>query len=634
MKKLKKFLKFSFFGIVGLISLAIIFSIFYYHTVTASSSLDTEKLEALSQNSLQIYDCNDQMMSFGEKSSLDLNSLKKNTIDAFLCAEDKRFYSHNGIDYIRLGGAILNNIKTHSFSQGGSTISQQLIKNTQLSNEKTIKRKLKEYKLTRQLEKNYSKNDILKMYLENIYFGGGCYGIENASMHYFGKSAKDLSLSESAVLAGTINAPSIYDIERKQENSINRRNLILKLMQSQGKISEEEYESASSEPITLNITSLKCNEYSYNQIIKEATEILGIGENELKCDGYKIYTYQNENLTKEINEIIEEKYNLDDVNVSCLVLDNKTGGTITAIGSNGLSNLHQPGSTIKPILVYAPAIENNMISPATKILDNKINYGGYSPENADHRYHGFVSVRDSLKYSYNIPAVKILNEIGIENAQQVAQKFGIKFSEKDNNLSIALGGFTDGLSIKSLADAYMTLACGGEYKSSNYISKITKNGKIIFKNKVQTQTAISPETAYLVTDMLKSTASSGTARRLANLDFDVASKTGTVGGKGYNTNTFNVSYTNDHTIITYFGGENLSENINGSTYPTMLAKDILNKIYENKSPKNFKIPSGVKLVNLSKDSYENNIVVSAENNEESFTELFSENNLPKTKYEH
>ena len=166
-----------------------------------------------------MFDCNGTSIKPTSENHISIKKLSSNTKNAFICAEDKRFYTHKGIDFVRIGGAVVSNLKSKSFSQGASTISQQLIKNTHLSNEKTLKRKLKEIKLTKQLEKNYSKNDILELYLNNIYFGNGCYGIENASMHYFGKSAKNLTLAESALLAATINAPSVYDIENNQEKT-------------------------------------------------------------------------------------------------------------------------------------------------------------------------------------------------------------------------------------------------------------------------------------------------------------------------------------------------------------------------------------------------------------------------------
>jgi penicillin-binding protein 2A len=241
MKKIKKFLKVSFVVLLIFFSAGIIGSFSYFTLVTHSISLDTNKLEeAKSVSNLKVFDCNLEEIKPTTSAFIPISKLSSHTKNAFISAEDKRFYKHGGLDFVRIGGAIISNLKTKSFSEGASTISQQLIKNTQLSNEKTIKRKLKEFKLTKQLENKYSKDEILEMYLNNIYFGNGCYGIENASQHYFSKSATNLTLAESALLASTINAPSIYDIENNYEKAIERKNLIIDLMLENKKINDEE----------------------------------------------------------------------------------------------------------------------------------------------------------------------------------------------------------------------------------------------------------------------------------------------------------------------------------------------------------------------------------------------------------
>lgn len=604
----------------------------YYFAVTYSVSLQKDKLENLANSSLMVYDVNEIQITPSSQSYISVSDLNQHTIDAFVSAEDKRFYSHHGIDYLRIGSAMLTNIKTRSFSEGASTISQQLIKNTHLSNEKTINRKLKEIKLTKQLEKNYSKNEILEMYLNNIYFGGGAYGIENASTHYFGKSASKLTIAESALLAGTINAPGIYDIQNNPNKALERRNLILKLMKNQDKIDSTEYENAIAEELNLNLTKLSNSNYVYNEIIKEACKVLKKSENEIKNNNIKIYTYFDSNLNNEIQNKVNSNYDLDkNIDVSTIVIDNETNGIVSMSGSSGLKSLHQPGSAIKPILVYAPAIEEDIVSPATKLLDEKINYSGYSPENADKKYHGYVSVRDALKHSYNVPAVKLLNEIGIEKAQNFASRLGINFAEQDKNLAIALGGFTDGISLTSLCNAYTTFANGGNYKKTQFISKITQNSNKIYENSEKKEKVMKDSTAYLITDILKETSISGTAKRLSSLGLNVASKTGTVGkaNSSKNTSAYNICYTTKHTILSFFGGDNMPENINGATYPTMLSKDILIMLYKDYKPADFPVPSSVELKSISKQDYKNNIVSLTENPDDSIIEVFSKSNLPK-----
>ena len=438
MKKIKRLIKVAVTTFAFIISLCVVSGASYYFYVTHSISLDESKLDTLTSSSLEIFDSNGLTIKPSSENYTNISQLSNKTKNAFISAEDKRFYSHKGIDIIRIGGAIVSNIKSKSFSQGASTISQQLIKNTQLSSEKTISRKLKEIKLTRELEKIYSKDKILELYLNNIYFGNGCYGIENASHHYFSKNAKDLSLSEIALLAGTINAPSIYDIESNPEKANKRKNLILKLMYSQGFISQKELDESLNEMVKLNISGLYNNNYIYNEIIKEACEKLSISENSLKSENIKIYSHINTKIQSKVNQTIKNNYSslTSSPKVASIVIDNETNGIIAICGEKDtLTAKRQPGSAIKPILVYAPAIENKIISPSTIVIDEKINIAGYCPENADKKYHGAISAKTALKNSYNIPAVKLLSEVGIEDAQNFAKKLGISFSENDNNLA-------------------------------------------------------------------------------------------------------------------------------------------------------------------------------------------------------
>lgn len=592
MKKLKKLIKAFFIIFAIVITSTIISGVTYYHVVTHGVSLNTQKIDSSKAFNLKIYDKNNKEIKTSNNNYIEFNKLNKNTINAFICAEDKRFYKHNGIDFIRVGGAIVSNLKTKSFSEGASTISQQLIKNTHLTNEKTINRKLKEFKLSKELENKYSKNKIIELYLNNIYFGGGAYGIENASMFYFGKSASNLTLAESALLAATINAPSVYNIQTNQEECIKRRNLILNLMKNQNKITEEEFQTSKNETINLNITKNTTNNYVYNEILQETCSILNKNENELKNLNLEIYTNYDQDLAVNLKNQIENNYpEISNYDICNIVIDNLTNTIICVNGtSKNLTAKHQPGSTIKPILVYAPAFENNIIDTETKILDEEININGYSPENADKKYHGFVSVKDALKYSYNVPAVKLLNELGISTAQNFASKLNLKFSPNDNNLAIALGGFTNGLTLKEVVDAYSSFANNGLFEESKYIVKITKNSKLIYQKKDNKTKVMSENTAQKINNILIETSKTGTAKRLNGLSYDVASKTGTVGkiDSQKNSDAYCISYTTNHTIISHISGNNLSESINGSTYPTMINKQILNKLYKYNTPKSFK----------------------------------------------
>lgn len=629
MKKIKKLFKVLFIIFIITVSITLIGSITYYSVVTHGISLDTEKLKL--QNSSQtlcVYDSNGNKIKPSKSEYINLSKLSKNTKNAFLCAEDKRFYKHSGLDLIRIGGAIASNIKSKSFSEGASTISQQLVKNTQLSNEKTINRKLKEIKLTKNLEKQYTKDEIFELYLNNIYFGNGCYGIENASWHYFSKTASNLSLSESALLAGVINAPTYYDIESNQERAIKRRNLILSLMKKHKKITEEEYNESISEKINLKISDISGNNNLFKNILSEACEILKTTESNLISSNYKIHTSINQSLSDDIKKI-SNSYKSESEKAT-IVIDNKSHLIKSITGSSKILNSEwQPGSTIKPILVYAPAIEKNIISPATKILDNKINIGGYSPDNSDKTFHGYISAKTALSKSYNVPAVKILNEVGLSDAKNFAKKFGIEFTESDNHLALALGGFEKGINPKTLCDAYSAFARNGKFSKSYYIKQITKNGKTIFESN-PTETAImSDSTAFMINDMLLECAKTGTAKKLNSLPFSVCSKTGTVGKPNSKKNqlAYNIAYTPEHTILTIIQGTNLPETINGATHPTMINKEVLSLLYKSTSPTKFIPPNSVKLVSLDEESYSKNKLKKS-NIDSELKEYFNTSNLP------
>lgn len=629
MKKSRKVFKVLFIIFIIFVSITIVGSISYFKFITHGISLDTNKLQIQnSSHSLCVYDSNKNKIKPSKTEYINLSKLSKHTQNAFICAEDKRFYKHHGLDYIRIGGAIISNLKSNSFSQGASTISQQLVKNTQLSNEKTINRKLKEIKLTKELEKKYSKDEIFELYLNNIYFGNGCYGVENASWHYFSKPASKLTLSESALLAGVINAPSYYDIESNQERATKRRDLILSLMKDYNKISEEEFNQAKAESLNLNITDISGNYKLFKNIIEEACEILNTTESNLINSNYKIYTMINTNLNNEIKSIQKNKTKFE---TASIIIDNKTH-LISSVSGSGkiLNNTWQPGSTIKPILVYAPAIEKNIISPATKILDSKINIGGYSPENADKKFHGYISSKTALSNSYNIPAVKILNEIGINEAKSFAKNLGIEFQENDNHLALALGGFEKGITPKTLCDAYSAFACDGKFSKSSYIQKITQNGKTIFNHSANEKQAMKESTAFMINDILAECSKTGTAKKLSSLPFSVCSKTGTVGIANSTKNllAYNIAYTPEHTILTIVQDDNLPKTTNGATDPTIINKEILSKLYKTQSPSKFQIPNSVKQVNLNKESYQENKLISSNINSE-IKEYFSIENLPQ-----
>ncbi len=639
--KSKNFLKYIVF-IPFLCVLALIFAFFSsFFIITRNEKLNNQNLTKAYSSNLTIYSLNGNEINSHKNNSrkeVEISNLNDYTVDAFLSIEDKNFYKHNGINLKRMAGALVANIKKGKIVQGASTISQQLIKNTHLSSEKSISRKLKEIKLTFDLEKKYSKDQILQMYLSSIYFGNGNYGLEAASQSYFNKKSSELTLAESAMLAGIISAPSAYNPLANLNNAISRKNLVLSEMLKDKKISQYEYNNAKSEtPKIYNSNTNLLDQYT-NACILEACDILQMNENQITNRDYKIYTYKDNALQEKIKKIIENNTgNLSNTSTTSMVTNNN-GDILAFYGNTNLdmySCRRQPGSAIKPILVYTPAIELDNISPATTVLDEPINYEGYSPENANKKYSGNISVRECVKKSLNIPAVKILNSTGIEKSKAIASKMGITFSENDKNLSLALGGFTDGSTLRELTESYLVLQNQGINIKPKFISKITdSNDNILYERNTSKRRVIKESTAALMTDILKDVASSGTASRLDSLSIPIASKTGTVGALNSNKNTdaWNVSYTTKHIIITWVGATNKSSpmpsSVNGSTYPTNITKNIAKYLYKNQKPDDFLLPSSVLKINVDIDAKNKGLLIKTDDLFSSTSELFSESNTP------
>lgn len=627
---------------IAILSFAIIgvLSIMGTYLLSDKVQFDINKIK-YSNVSIALYDNNNRPIkdaNYGT-SFVKLNTLNDYTIDAFISIEDKNFYSHNGLNYKRMIKAMLKNITSFKIKEGASTISQQLIKNTHLTNEKTFTRKINEIALTRELEKNMTKDEIMEYYLNIIYFGDNCYGIENASKHYFSKSAKELSLSESATLAGMIKSPNSYSPIKNIEKTTNRRNLVLGEMLKDGKISFEDYSKSTMEKLSTNVSQINSNSLnSYSSAcIDEACEILRMPAKQIAIGEYKIYTYFDQDKQNAMQKALSAYDNSSDFAGISIKNDN---GQIEAYYAKSnvklISAKRQPGSAIKPVLVYAPALNENIINPLTQINDEQININGYSPSNVNDKFYGYVSVRDCVSKSLNIPAVKVLGYVGINKAKSYANRCGIEFDENDKNLSIALGGMTYGTTLKELTGAYSIFPSLGKYTEPKFINYITdKNGKIIYRNQPKTVNVLREDSAYLMTDMLKTCSKEGTARKLGNLPYDVASKTGTV-GQSYNTDAWNISYTNNDIVGVWFGNaDNSKITTVGGGIPTDVVKTFMQSIYENNTPSNFTMPTSIYTENIDSLSLNDEHIVYKANNyipeRYIIKEVFSRFNPPKSK---
>lgn len=602
-----KFLKIS--AIIFLTFLTAVGAFFFtYHYITRDCELDKNKLLNVGENIVILDGENHEIVNAsltGKRATVKIDDLNQNTINAFIASEDRAFYDHHGLNYKRMIKALYRNLASRSFKEGASTISQQLIKNTHLSSDKTITRKLKEIKLTKKLEKNYPKNDILEMYLNTIYFGHNCYGLQSAAQFYFDKRAEELNLQESATLAGLLTSPNNYSPFKNPEKSLKRRNLVLKSMLDCQKITVEEYQNALQSPIDAKRSGETGTYADYISSIFDELEEIPLDVYEL-ADGCIIKTYMNAELQKNLENLYFECDN------SVIVAEN---GGVAAFKSSIGEVKRQPGSTAKPLMVYAPAIQENLLSPFTRILDEKIDFNGYSPENFDKKYHGFVSVADSLKYSYNIPAVKALNILSVQKSEKYLNHMNISLDEDDKNLSLALGGMKYGLTLKEIADGYSVFPAQGLYTPSRFIREITtKEGKIIYRNEHGKTRVFSQGTCSLMNEMLLETSKSGTAKKLKNFNYDIASKTGTCGNSEGNTDAYAISYTSRHTIGVWLGDKNNQRlSVTGGGDCCDYVSKILKYLYSENKPPKLDTTSGTSEITVdAEEYYQNNKIILAD----------------------
>ena len=564
----------------------------YYFAATAGTALQTDKL-ILARDGYAVYDINDDLIAEvaaeGAQKSVRVGDLPDHVKDAFICAEDKNFYSHRGLDYKGIARAVLANICARSFKQGGSTISQQLVKNTQLTNEKTVRRKLKEIRLTRQLEKKYTKAEILEMYLNTIYFGHACYGIESASAFYFGKEAEKLDVTEGATLAAIIRSPNNYSPFVDENSCLAARNNVLRRMRDLGKITAAEFDAAAKAPLP-NQREGADPSTDYLSAMCRELETLPFWHPYKMLDGCRIYTY----MQPEAQEYAEQlKTDADRSGKSILIADNAARGIIAWHSTEGELR-RSPGSALKPF-IYAAAIQENLLSPCTPLLDEQTNFGDYTPAGYRDQYKGWVSARTALAESLNIPAVKVLNELGTERAAHYLQKFGLRVEGADRTLALALGGMAEGYTARELAGAYAALSNGGEYAPLSFIRKIeSADGEILYEHKVMPTRAIDENTASLTTDMLRCAAKEGTAKKLSALPFEIAAKTGTSGTDAGNTDAWAISSTTKHTIAVWMGNaDNALTDITGGGLPCHYCMLLNKMLYSRSAPAPFSVPETV-----------------------------------------
>lgn len=559
------------------------FSAFLVYT---AKTTDVSGLRAGMVQVTEVYDRNNQesgVLNINKGEFVTIDQISPNMINALVSTEDKRFYDHHGFDpmgFLRATfGLLLNRGRV---TGGGSTITQQLAKNAFLTQDQTFLRKAKELFLSFELEKKYSKDQILEMYLNNAYFGNGAYGIENASLRYFGKSAKDLTISEAAVLTGSLKAPNVYNPIDDMEATVKRRATVLQLMVTNGKITQEEADKAGAEVITVQDAYVANSRYKYpyyfDAVINEITNNYGISEEELLNKGYKIYTGLDQKMQADMEETFSNSWLFPKASdgtiaqAASVAMDPQNGDVLATVGGrtnekhtfrgfNRATQLQaQPGSTFKPLAVYTSALEEGY-QPNSVLVDEKRSYGSdkYTPENWNKQYQGTVTMTEALNQSWNAPAVWLLDKIGLKKGIEKVHQFGIETDPGDEYLGIALGGLTKGVSPIQMASAYTAFANKGVRTKPRFVTKIVDaNGKVIVDNTaVKDNRVTTEEVAKKMTSMLLTVyGQEGLGAPFSPSGKIIAGKTGTteaLNNDNGSRDQWMIGYTPDVVVATWMG---------------------------------------------------------------------------------
>lgn len=627
MSKVKKVLLTILAALIGVL-LLFCAAFYVFFDVPDWQKLDISKLSALAQTS-SMYDMHGELMSELRGSEnriiVSLDEIPLHTRQAFIAAEDLRFYDHRGIDVYRILGALRSNLKSGSLAEGASTITQQLAKLTHLSAEKTIRRKLEEINLAFQIEKVYNKDEILAMYLNTVYFGRGAYGIQAAAQAYFGVDAEDLTLNQSASLAAIIKAPSIYAPHISPSNNRSRRQYILSVMAENGFISQEEKQAALDESIWVLAQEAEKQLYSWyiDEALRESAELLGLSADEVIRGGFKIYTAYDARLQTIADEVYADSSFFPaaasdgtPIQSAMAVVDTNNGAVLAMIGGRdytvrrGLNRAtqmrRQPGSALKPLAVYGPALELGYTT-ASVLLDEKTSFGGYTPRNAGDRYYGLVTMRTAIRNSLNTTAVRLLEEIGLDASIQYLNKMGIPTRNSDRNLSLALGSMTYGVTPVELAAAYVPYANGGIYHQPYCVERIeTVDGSNVYERKDSGKQVLSAQNAFLMTSLLQSVVSSGTGTRMLAANTPIAGKTGTVSMTGGNRDIWMTAYTPEISVAVWMGYDQtdakhkISNGITGGRNTASLAAAFFKKAYADREKPDFSQPDGLVWLTLDK----------------------------------
>ena len=588
----------------------------------------------------EVYDTNGDTISVlkGEKDVyyITFNQIPTYVTQAIISIEDKKFYQHKGVDYKAILRALIAAMKEGEVTQGASTITQQLARTIFLSSEKTWQRKVEEIYIASELENKYSKDQILEFYLNNVYFANGYYGIQAAAKGYFSKDVSELSLSETCYLLAIPNSPTYYDPVANPDNTLTRRDLILASMYKDGMIGESTYNAALQEEITLNRSGNLKNNFVETYVYYCATRALMAEEGfEFKTDfesdeaeaaydasyeaaynacnktlftaGYRIYTTIDLSMQEQLQAAIDNNLSdFTDVNdegiytlqSAAVCIDNSTGKTVAIVGGrsqevNGYTlnrafqSYRQPGSSIKPLIVYTPALERGY-TPDTIVVDEEIEDG---PENAGKTYSGEITLREAVAKSKNTIAWKLYEELTPQTGISYLKKLGFaRITDDDYGMAACLGGLTVGVSPLEMAMGYNTIYNDGYMRDTSCISRITDStGELIYEASDEEIEIYKENAARTMTDMLQSVVTDGTAKGIDLGDMPVAGKTGTTNS---NRDGWFVGYTGYYTTSVWVGYDIPKQvpGLTGSSFPATIWQEYMSGIHEGLIPMEFKKP--------------------------------------------
>lgn len=534
-----------------------------------------------------------------------ISQVPKNLQDAFVAVEDNRFYDHMGVDPRGIMRAIWSNLRGQTIAEGGSTITQQLAKNAYLTQDRTLKRKVQEVFLALQLERQYTKKEILELYLNQIYFGQGAYGVQAAAKTYFGKNVEDLDLNECAMLAGIPKSPNYYSPTNNLQAAEERKAVVLDQMEKYGYINASEASKTKKQELKLvkSNKTTDTNEASY--FIDYVTQKLidKYGADAVYKEGLKIYTTIDMDMQRAAEAAIKllPTYNKDGNGIeqpqgALVAIDPHNGHVKAMVGGRGTDQFNratmaerQPGSAFKPF-VFAAALENKF-TPGTVINDSPVKIGDWEPQNYDRTFSGKVTLREVATHSLNVPTVKIAQKLGIDKPIYYAQEMGIttfvlEGAQNDRNLATALGGLTKGVTPMELTSAYGTFANKGIHVEPVVIVKVLdRNGKVLEQAEGKQRSVISENSAAELTGMLQTVIQKGTGTH-ANIGRPAAGKTGTT--SDYHDAWF-VGYTPDLVAGVWVGNDNNTalHSMTGGQTPAEIWKAFMSKALATTPAKNF-----------------------------------------------